>query len=54
LTAISIYRLVISDPLSEKQTFDAIDVENPFSNQRFPFSPEPADVFLFRCEQFDH
>ncbi|KXG84050.1 hypothetical protein ATO67_13615 [Agrobacterium bohemicum] len=54
LAAISIYRLVISHTLGEQRSFDAVDVENTFSNQRFPLPPDPADIFLIRCEQFDH
>jgi hypothetical protein len=33
--------------LGKEQPLYAIDVKNTFRNQGLPFSPEPADVFLF-------
>ncbi|EIZ78174.1 hypothetical protein WSK_3249, partial [Novosphingobium sp. Rr 2-17] len=53
-SAIASHRLVIPDTLAEKQTLDAIDVQNALGNQHFPLSANPAPVFVFRCRHADH
>ncbi len=54
LAAIPIDRFIISNSLSEEQSFYAVDVEDAFGDQSFPLPPNPSVVILLRCKKLHH
>ena len=51
---VAMQRLIPGCALREEQSFDAVDVLDPFHDQHLTLTADPAAVFIFRCRRPNH